>query len=143
MPQDKTPLVPFFMMPFLMVIVPFPVTTGMSGTGFPSDISSVKLPEGTADFNRCEIRFKDNTRVEISERERDLLRYLAQNAERAVSREEILSHVWRINPDRVETRTVDMHIARLREKVRDNGTEPDIILTVRGKGYMFKKVKDD
>jgi DNA-binding response OmpR family regulator len=109
----------------------------------PSDIASVELPEGTADFNRCEIVFKDTARTELSERERDLLRYLAQNSNRAVSREEILAHVWRIDPDRIETRTVDMHIARLREKVRDNGSEPAIILTVRGKGYMFKSIKDD
>ncbi|MFC1479194.1 response regulator transcription factor [Planctomycetota bacterium] len=108
----------------------------------PSDISLIEIPGGTADFNRCEIRFDDNARVELSERERDLLRYLAQNSDRAVSRKEILSHVWRIDPDRVETRTVDMHIARVREKVRDNGSEPEIILTVRGKGYMFKNIKD-
>ena len=71
-----------------------------------------------------------------AEREIELLRYLAGNAGRAISRDELLTNVWRVSPD-AETRTVDMHIARLREKLRDDPTTPDIILTVRGKGYMF------
>ena len=45
--------------------------------------------------------------------------------------------VWRLNPKRMETRTIDMHIANLREKLRDNGDTPKVLLTVRGKGYMF------
>ena len=67
----------------------------------------------------------------------ELLRYLATNSGRAVSRDEILRRVWRINPNGVESRTIDMHIARLREKLHDDGENPRIVLTVRGKGYMF------
>lgn len=109
----------------------------------PMDIGELKIPGGKVDFSRCEVSFDDGKRFELSEREMELLRYLAQNAGRAVSREEILSHVWRINPRGVyETRTIDMHIARLREKLRDDPENPHIILTVRGTGYMFgmKKV---
>jgi len=40
-------------------------------------------------------------------------------------------------PKRLETRTIDMHIANLREKLRDNADEPRVLLTVRGKGYMI------
>lgn len=103
----------------------------------PADISTVRVPGGTADLARREVRFEDSGRVELSEREVELLRYLASNTGRAISREEILSRVWRLDPTGIETRTIDMHIARLREKLRDDPTAPRIILTVRGKGYMF------
>jgi DNA-binding response OmpR family regulator len=103
----------------------------------PSDVRRIKVPGGLADLARCEVRFDDGTRLELSEREMELLRYLALNSKRAVSRDEILARVWRLTPDGIETRTIDMHIARLREKLRDNPLKPAIILTVRGKGYMF------
>ena len=99
----------------------------------PSDVCEVALPDGVVDLARREVSFEDGARVDLSEREAELLRYLVTNAGRAVSREELLSRVWRINPGRVETRTVDMHIARLREKLRG-----DLILTVRGKGYVWR-----
>jgi DNA-binding response OmpR family regulator len=103
----------------------------------PSDVSKIEFAGDVADLARCEIRFGDGQREELSERERDLLRYLAGNPGRAIAREEILARVWRIEPSGVETRTIDMHIARLREKLRDDPENPRIILTVRGKGYMF------
>lgn len=103
----------------------------------PSDISEIPLRGGRADLARREVRFRGGDRLELSEREADLLRYLAANAGRAVSREEILSRVWGIEPRGVETRTIDMHVARLREKIRDDPSAPQLILTVRGKGYMF------
>ena len=76
-------------------------------------------------------------RGELSERETKLFEYIASNAGRAISREEILSRVWQMNPRGVTTRTIDMHVARLREKLRDDPSHPAIVLTVRGKGYMF------
>jgi len=103
----------------------------------PSDVSKVRIPGGTADLARREVAFKDGERFELSEREAELLRYLAVNAGRAISREEILSRVWRMDPTGVETRTIDMHVARLREKLRDTPADPKIIRTVRGKGYAF------
>ena len=59
------------------------------------------------------------------------------NAGRAIDRDELLSNVWRISPRGLSTRTIDMHVARLREKLRDDSTSPRVLLTVRGKGYMF------
>ena len=103
----------------------------------PGDVSKVKFPGGVADLARREVRFKNGQRDELSEREADLLGHLAANTGRAIARDEILARVWRIEPSGVETRTIDMHIARLREKLRDNPEQPKIILTVRGKGYMF------
>ncbi len=103
----------------------------------PLDVTQVAIPDGEVDLARREVQYNDGTRVELSEREAELLRYLACNTERAITREELLTHVWRISARNLETRTVDMHVARLREKLRDHGPEPRVILTVRGKGYMF------
>jgi DNA-binding response OmpR family regulator len=107
----------------------------------PADVSAITIPAGTIDLARREIRFAKGVRVELSEREADLLRYLAANAGRAVARDELLANVWRIPPRGVSTRTIDMHITRLREKLQDNSAEPTIVLTVRGKGYMFQSNK--
>ena len=108
----------------------------------PDEIVRVKVPGATADLARREVRFRDGGREELSDREVQLLRYLAANAGRAISREEILTRVWRLDPRGIETRTIDMHVARLREKLRDDADRPAIILTVRGTGYMFAAGKD-
>ena len=106
------------------------------------EIRNVAFPGGMVDLNRREIRFDNDTREELSEREVDMIHYLAGHAGRAISREEILRRVWRIDPARIETRTIDMHIARLREKLGDDPAEPQILVTVRGKGYMFGVSRD-
>ena len=103
----------------------------------PTDVASVPVAGGVADLLRREVRFDDGAREELSEREAELLRYLAMHPGRTLAREELLEHVWRITARGLPTRTVDMHIARLREKLRDNGPEPRLILTVHGKGYML------
>jgi DNA-binding response OmpR family regulator len=106
-----------------------------------TDLSRIAFPGGVVNLSRMEIEFKGGKRVEISETEAGLLRYLAGNAGRAISREELLRRVWRIDPDKIETRTIDMHIARLREKMGDDPDAPAIVATVRGKGYMFMPAK--
>jgi DNA-binding response OmpR family regulator len=103
----------------------------------PREKASVRVPGGTADFGRGEIRFDDGTRVELPEREYELLRYLAANAGRVVSRDEILARVWRLDPQAVATRAIDMQVARLREKLRDDADNPRVLVTVRGRGYVF------
>lgn len=105
----------------------------------PLDVDEIPLPGGLIDLARREVRFDDGRRAELSEREVELLRYLAGNSGRAVSRKEILANVWRIAPEGVTTRTIDMHVARLREKLADNPDCPSVLLTVRGKGYKFGK----
>lgn len=103
-----------------------------------SDIDELAIPAGIADFARREIRYEDGTRCELSEREVELLRYLAANGNRAIARDELLANVWRISPDGLPTRTIDMHVARLREKLHDDAEHPAVLLTVRGKGYMLR-----
>jgi DNA-binding response OmpR family regulator len=103
----------------------------------PIDVEQIAIPGGCIDFSRREVRFKDGERCELSEKEVELLRYLVSNPGRAVARDELLANVWRISPDGLATRTIDMHVARLREKLRDDPSRPAVLLTVRGKGYMF------
>jgi DNA-binding response OmpR family regulator len=103
----------------------------------PSDVTTLNIEQAVVDLSRREVKFADGARCELSEREVELLSYLARNRGRAISREEILQRVWRIEPRGAETRTIDMHVARLREKLRDDSGEPKVLLTVRGKGYMF------
>lgn len=103
----------------------------------PLDVAEIKIPGGLIDLRRHEVRFQDGRRAELSEREVDLVHYLAGNSGRAIAREELLANVWRISPKGLSTRTIDMHIARLREKLEKDVNRPAVILTVRGKGYMF------
>lgn len=103
----------------------------------PKDVAQIVIPGGQIDVERCEARFHDGRRVELGERELELIRYLAMNTGRAISRDELLSNVWRIDPHGLPTRTVDMQVARIREKLEPDPSCPAIILTVRGKGYMF------
>jgi len=105
----------------------------------PSDLNEIKIPGGLVDFRRQEVRFDDGRRSELSERELELVHYLAVNSGRAVSRDELLANVWMISPKGLSTRTIDMHIARLREKLEADIERPTVILTVRGKGYMFAR----
>jgi len=99
----------------------------------PAAVEAHEVNGAKVDFARREVRFEDGTREELSEREADLLRYLVAQAGRAVPREELLRHVWGIDPKNIETRTVDMHVAHLRQKLRNEGS----LVTVRGKGYML------
>ena len=106
----------------------------------PVAITEVPIPGGVIDLKRREVRFEDGDRVELSQREIELVQYLAGNPNRAISRNELLANVWLISPKGITTRTIDMHITRLREKLRDNPNQPAIILTVHGKGYMFGRM---
>jgi len=109
----------------------------------PNDVNKIELPHGVADLARSEVRFSNGKRAELSEREVELLRYLATNPGRAISRDEILLRVWRLDPKRMATRTIDMHVANLREKLRDDPESPRVLLTVRGKGYMIGMTNDE
>lgn len=99
----------------------------------------VDIGSGTIDLYRREVRWGGGQRHDLSETEAALLKYLVTNRERAVSREELLSRVWGIGTAGLETRAVDMHVARLRVKLKDpegEDDQPDAIVTVRAHGYM-------
>jgi DNA-binding response OmpR family regulator len=103
----------------------------------PQPAGEARFDKGKADLATGEVHFKNGKSCRLFPMELDLLRYLASNPGRAVSREEILSRVWHIKLTGAETRTVDMHVARLREKLQDDADESRVIKTIRGKGYVF------
>src|SRR5512136_105094 len=103
----------------------------------PQPAGEARFEKGKADLSTGEVHFKNGKSCRLYPMELDLLRYLASNPGRAVSREEILSRVWHIKLTGAETRTVDMHVARLREKLQDDADHPRVIKTIRGKGYVF------
>ena len=96
--------------------------------GRPTNLPGVEIPGGFADFERRELRFGEKKRVELSEREVELLKYLVSNRGRATSRDELLASVWRLNPKGISTRTIDMHVARLREKLSDDAKQPQVLV---------------
>ena len=79
---------------------------------------------------------KDGTLLELSPREFELLRYLIERKGETVSRDQLLEDVWGYE-SYPSTRTVDTHIAKLRAKIGDSGSEPRYILTIHGMGYKF------
>jgi DNA-binding response OmpR family regulator len=102
------------------------------------EVNEVFLGEAVIDLRRREIRWTTSDRTDLSETESALLKYLVENRERAVSREELLGRVWGIGTAGLETRAVDMHVARLRAKLKPPSGEdhPEAIVTVRAHGYM-------
>jgi DNA-binding response OmpR family regulator len=101
-------------------------------------VNNVQYGRSMIDLHRREVRWSNSERTELSETETALLRYLVMNRERAVSRDELLTKVWGIGTDGLETRAVDMHVARLRAKLKDpiGNDQSDAIVTVRSHGYM-------
>lgn len=78
------------------------------------------------------------TALEFTRREMEVLQYLHAHGERAVSREELLNKVWGYSRTAdIETRTVDIHIARLRRKIEADSGHPVYLVTVRGAGYRL------
>jgi two-component system response regulator RegX3 len=86
--------------------------------------------------NLCGLQ--DGNEITFTKREIEVLSYLSQNSDRPVSRDELLSKVWGYarNLD-IETRTVDIHIAKLRRKIEADNKTPEFLITVRGAGYRL------
>nr|YP_009397545.1 putative transcriptional regulator OmpR [Dasyclonium flaccidum]ARW66731.1 putative transcriptional regulator OmpR [Dasyclonium flaccidum] len=92
------------------------------------------------DTNKRQV-YKKNERVRLTGMEFSLLELLISKAGEAFSRASILQEVWGYTPERhVDTRVVDVHISRLRAKLEDDPSNPDLILTARGTGYLFQKI---
>jgi two-component system alkaline phosphatase synthesis response regulator PhoP len=80
---------------------------------------------------------RDGEVVNLSAREFQLLRYFVEHRGATLSREELLKQVWGYSAD-MYTRTVDVHVASLRQKLEEDPKQPKFILTVQGLGYKFK-----
>ncbi|MBI3861017.1 MAG: response regulator transcription factor [Planctomycetia bacterium] len=103
----------------------------------------VPFDGGVVDMASRSLILADGKQVELSEKEAALLVFLAARAGEVVSREQLLAGVWGLDPQGLNTRTVDMHITRLREKLRDDAAQPRVLSTVRGRGYRFEAAKDE
>ncbi|HWC99388.1 MAG TPA: response regulator transcription factor [Candidatus Sulfopaludibacter sp.] len=79
---------------------------------------------------------KGEESVSLAGKELELLRYLVDHRGKVVSRDELLEAVWEYQPG-VSSRTIDVHVAWLRQKLEDNPATPRFIHTVRGVGYRF------
>jgi DNA-binding response OmpR family regulator len=89
------------------------------------------------DFKKSQV-VKDGKATTMGEREARLLRYLIERKGTAVSRDELLQEVWGYKSVPL-TRTVDVHIAWLRQKIEEDPKNPQYIVTVHGQGYRFSK----
>ena len=90
----------------------------------------------TLDARRNRVTHNGRT-VTLTSREFQLLRYLAEHSGMTVSREELLEQVWGHIPGTL-TRTVDMHVASIRQKLESSPKKPELILTDPGMGYRFQ-----
>ena len=82
---------------------------------------------------------KKGTPVELTAKEYDLIEFLMKHPGQVFSREALLDALWK-GENRSDTRTVDVHIRRLREKLEDNPAQPKYILTKWSVGYYFRKL---
>lgn len=99
--------------------------------------ATIRLSDGDIDARNLAgtLRGAD---VRFTRREMDVLEYLAQHADRAVAREELLHKVWGYARNlQIDTRTVDIHIAKLRRKIEADPKAPQHLVTVRGGGYRL------
>jgi DNA-binding response OmpR family regulator len=87
------------------------------------------------DLGRCRFA-RDGQEQDLTAREANLLRFLHRHRERAVTRAELLENVWQ-QPGDLQTRTVDMCVANLRQKIEADPSAPRIVVTVKGVGYAW------
>lgn len=80
--------------------------------------------------------FKNGKKIELTILENRILLYFLRNPSKVINRDELMLVVWGYNSD-VNTRTLDMHIVRLRKKIESNPDNPQLLQTVRGVGYRF------
>ena len=93
------------------------------------------LDDFRVDFTE-ELAVKDGKEIEFTDLEFDILKYLINHRGRTVSRQQLLRDVWGISGD-ITTRTIDRHVASLREKIEPDSDDPSYIKTVYGIGYKF------
>ena len=81
--------------------------------------------------------YKDSSPLDLTQREYELLKFLAANPGKVYSREALMENVWNYEGYVGDVRAVDVAVRRLREKVEDDAANPQFIITRRGLGYLF------
>lgn len=101
-----------------------------------SSRSIIKIHDLTVDLGAHEVML-GQIPISLTRTEFKLLQVLVQNAGRVLSRDQLLDHVWELKADGVYSRTVDVHVGRVRRKLGDDPEEPRYIVTVPGLGYKI------
>ena len=81
--------------------------------------------------------YKDSKTLELSQREYELIKFLASQPGKVFSREALMEHVWNYDGYVGDVRAVDVAVRRLREKLEDDPASPEFLITRRGLGYLF------
>ena len=102
---------------------------------FPHPVDGFTFGDVRVDFRRAEAQ-RGGAPLELSAREFQLLRYFIEHRGDTLTREELLNELWGYN-SMPSTRTVDVHVAWLRQKIEPNPRHPQFILTIHGMGYKF------
>ena len=106
-------------------------------------VSAAPAKEGSLDFGRIVIDTgkltvsKDGALLDLTQREYELITFLAANPGQVYSREALMEHVWNYEGYVGDVRAVDVAVRRLREKVEDDPANPKFVVTRRGLGYLF------
>ncbi len=100
-----------------------------------AQVRSFAFGDVVVDFESGQVA-KGGVPVPLASKEMQLLRYLVDRRGKVVTREELMQNVWEYQSD-VNSRTIDVHVAWLRQKLEDNQQTPVHIHTIRGKGYRF------
>jgi DNA-binding response OmpR family regulator len=103
----------------------------------PRGLRTLRLGDRTVDLELGEIALAGGEKRRLSELEASILRYLAAHRGRPVDRRELLQRLWGGNSREMETRTIDMHVRRLREKLERDPAQPQLLVTIRSRGYML------
>lgn len=105
-----------------------------SNTG---EVDLLQLGPVKVDLLESEVIHPDGNQIELTSREVELIRYLLKNANEPVSRDELLEKVWRYEFS-TNTRTVDVHVSKLRAKIEIHPEDPRYLITLHGVGYMLR-----
>jgi two-component system response regulator RegX3 len=105
--------------------------------------------EGKLVAGNLRVNFREYTGVRGTEelaftrKEIEILEYLWNNRDHAIPRSELLRKVWGYeNAESVDTRTVDIHITKLRKKIEDDPAHPKLLVTFRGEGYQMRSAPE-
>jgi two-component system alkaline phosphatase synthesis response regulator PhoP len=98
-------------------------------------VETFEFGDVQVDFRRSSV-VRDGRPISLAAKELQLLRYLIDNRERVIPRDEIMQKVWEYSSD-ASSRTIDTHVAWLRQKLEVNPQTPRHIQTIRGRGYRF------
>lgn len=100
-------------------------------------VEILKLGDVKIDLKESKVIKPDSEEEELSTREVEIIEFLLRNANKPISRDDLLEKVWRYEYS-TNTRTVDVHISKLRAKIEINPDDPRYLVTLHGVGYMLR-----